>query len=107
MLRFKPELTNFVNNSVKIFTASTNRNLLLSSNSSNHGVASKRMNENFQCMNRQTRSEQPDLLRSGFGKSCNTENNRPAFYANAKMERKTLSQVDLSVKRLIILLKFR
>lgn len=46
------QLTNFMNDSVKIFTASTNRNLLLSPNSSNHGVTSKTMNDNFQCMSR-------------------------------------------------------
>ena len=49
-----------MNDSVKIFTASSNRDLLLSPNSSNHGVASKKTNDNFQCMNIQTRGIQPD-----------------------------------------------
>lgn len=40
-------LTNFMNNSVEIFTASSNRNLLLSPYSSNHGVTSKTKTKAF------------------------------------------------------------
>ena len=43
---FFPQLTNFMNDCMKILAASSNGDLLLSANSSNHRIASKVKQEN-------------------------------------------------------------